>query len=126
MKYLNKIKILLISVFILTPVVVFGAVSDLQGLIKMAIGVVGSLVPLVMGLAVLAFVYGILKYLTKSGDPTARAEGNQFMIWGIVALFVMVSLWALVGVIKGTFFGSGGRSAGTMQIDSTRLYKLIQ
>ena len=120
MKHLNKIKSILVLALVVTPVVAFGAVSDLQGLIDMAKGIVSSLVPLIMSLAVLAFVWGIFKYLTEAADPGKREEGRQFMIWGIVALFVMVSLWAIVGVIKGTFFGGGGRTYGLIE-DNTSI-----
>ena len=30
------------------------------------------------------------------------------MIWGISALFVIVSIWGLVGILQGTFGVSGG------------------
>ena len=110
MRYFNKIKSILMFGFVFAPVVTFAAVSDLQSLIKLVKGIISSLVPLVMSLAVLAFIYGIFNYMRKSDDPKARVEGNQFIIWGIIALFVMVSLWALVGVIQGTFFGSGTSS----------------
>ena len=49
------------------------------------------------------FLYGVLKYLRKSSDETEREEGRQMMLYGIIALFVMVSVWGLVGVVAGTF-----------------------
>jgi hypothetical protein len=32
-----------------------------------------------------------------------RKAGKSFMIWGLIALFVMVSIWGLVGVLSNTF-----------------------
>lgn len=32
-----------------------------------------------------------------------RKQGKQYMIWGIIALFVMVSIWGLVAILTNTF-----------------------
>ena len=46
---------------------------------------------------------GVIKYLVNSEDSTKRAEGRNFMIYGIIAIFVMISFWGFVGVLQGTF-----------------------
>ena len=61
------------------------------------------LVPLLVTVAVVVFIIGILKYIAGADEAAKREEGRKFMIYGIVALFVMVSIWGLVGIIKGTF-----------------------
>ncbi len=111
MKYLNKVKTTILLGYLLAPVVVFGAISDLQGLIREIKEILRSLVPLLMSLGVVIFLYGVVKFLVKADDSGAREEGRRFMMWGIVAIFVMVSIWALVGVLQGTLFGSGGSSS---------------
>ena len=45
------------------------------------------------------FLWGVLKYVLNASDD-AKAEGKQFMLWGIIALFVMVSVWGLVNLIS--------------------------
>jgi hypothetical protein len=32
-----------------------------------------------------------------------KEEGKQYMLWGIVGIFVMVSVWGLVNIVKQTF-----------------------
>ncbi len=58
---------------------------------------------LIVGLAVLYFLLGVLKYIQGVGDETKRKEGVTMMTYGIIGLFVMVSLWGLVWVIQSTF-----------------------
>ena len=41
-----------------------------------------------------------------------KETGKQIMIWGIIALFVMVSVWGLVNVLSNTT-GIGGAAAPT-------------
>jgi hypothetical protein len=62
-----------------------------------------ALIPLLITLSVIVFIIGIIKYIAGADEATKREEGRNFMIYGIVALFVIVSVWGLVGVIQGTF-----------------------
>lgn len=62
-----------------------------------------SIIPLLFAVALIAFLYGVIRYFMNANDSTKRAEGSQFMIWGIVALFVMLSVWGLVGILSNTF-----------------------
>jgi hypothetical protein len=74
--------------------------------------VVNPLIVLVSSLAVLYFLWGVSKYILHSGNEEKRAEGYQMMIYGIIALFVMVSVWGLVGVLANTFLGGLGGGGG--------------
>ncbi len=62
-----------------------------------------SLWPLLISLSVIVFVIGVIKYIAGADDSAKRTEGRNFMIYGLVALFVMVSVWGLVGILQGTF-----------------------
>jgi hypothetical protein len=63
---------------------------------------VNSLVLLVIALAVLAFFWGLAKFIFNvSGDEKSVEEGKRIMIWGIIALFVMVSVWGIIRFAQG-------------------------
>lgn len=62
-----------------------------------------AVIPLLVTLSVVLFIIGVIKYITKADEVAEREQGRNFMIYGIVALFVMVSIWGLVGIIQGTF-----------------------
>jgi hypothetical protein len=63
-----------------------------------------SVIPLIFAVAVVFFVWGTVKFFIINADEEKkRAEGKQFMIWGIVAIAVMLSIWALVGILQTTF-----------------------
>ncbi len=97
--------------FLASPSISFAAyicsslssVGDFKGLIyDFVIGCfLNPLVYLVISLATLAFVWGIFKYIRADGDD--KADGKQFIIWGIVGLFIIISFWGLVGILTGTF-----------------------
>lgn len=64
-----------------------------------------SAIALIMTIAVLAFVFGAARFVLLAGDDKSRSEGKQMMLWGIISLAVMVSVWGLVQIVKTTFFG---------------------
>ena len=65
--------------------------------------IVRAIVPLLISVALIVFIWGLIKYLTKVGDDKSRAEAVQLMLWGIVAIFVMSSVWGLVALLQNTF-----------------------
>jgi hypothetical protein len=61
------------------------------------------LVPTLFVAALGLFIFGVFTYFINADNAEKRRDGSKFMLWGIVALFVMISVWALVGVIVNTF-----------------------
>lgn len=60
-------------------------------------------VPVILALAFLVFVWGVVNYFFIHGaDETSRGEGRQFILWGIIGMVVMFSVWGLVNVLLST------------------------
>jgi hypothetical protein len=67
------------------------------------------LVPLVFSIAFIVFLWGIFNFFIAGGaDEEKREKGKQFMVWGFIGFFVMVSVWGIVNLMVGTF-GFGGQ-----------------
>jgi hypothetical protein len=60
-----------------------------------------------MALAVLAFFWGLVKYIASASDEAAKESGKNLMIWGMIALFVMVALWGILGWVQSNLGLSG-------------------
>ena len=61
------------------------------------------LVPLIFALSFAAFVWGVVSYFFIHGDDDKkRAEGRQFILWGVVGLVVMFSVWGFVNIMLST------------------------
>ncbi|MEK7477853.1 MAG: pilin [Patescibacteria group bacterium] len=67
--------------------------------------VLAPLVGLLLTAALVVFFWGMVKYINSLSSEKDKQEGKQLMIWGVVALFVMVSVWGLVNLLQGTFLG---------------------
>ena len=65
-----------------------------------------GLFPLMIGLALIVFLWGVFKFVRDSGDESARTEGKKFIMWGLVGLFVMLCVWALVEILASTLSGN--------------------
>jgi hypothetical protein len=48
-------------------------------------------------------MWGVVQYILNNEEEAKREKGKQFMLWGIIALFVMFSVWGLIKVLGNTF-----------------------
>lgn len=80
--------------------------STLQSLFTSLIAFINTiLVPLVFALAFFLFLFGVFRYFFSSGAKAdeGRTEGKKFIMWGVIALAVMISVWGLVNILVRTF-----------------------
>jgi hypothetical protein len=76
--------------------------QDVLGYATCIIG--SSIIPFIFALAVVMFVWGVVQYfLLNADEEKKRTQGKMFMIWGIIALAVMISVWSLVAILGDTF-----------------------
>jgi hypothetical protein len=79
--------------------------GNFQGLVKFIICLINnSIIPLFFAIAIMMFIWGAVKFFIINADEEAqRDQGKQFMIWGIIALTVMTTVWGIVGILGSTF-----------------------
>jgi hypothetical protein len=91
----------ILTVFAL-PVFTFAQAPDLN-YFNIAIVSVGELVtmliPILIAIGLLFFIWGLVQFIMAGGDETAKEKGKAHMVWGTIALFVMVSVWGIVGLL---------------------------
>lgn len=60
--------------------------------------IVAALATLFIAGAVAAFFFGIAKFIlaSRDGDTGEIKKGQQFMLWGVIALFVMFSIYGII------------------------------
>ena len=95
------------AVSFLTPLVLAAqappqpTIAPFTNLLAQAQAFVNAAIPFVFALAFLFFLWGVALFIFSAGNEDAKDKGKRVMIWGIVALFVMVAVWGLVNVIAG-------------------------
>ena len=98
-------KKVIIAALTFAPAVAFAqSLGNLETLLRSVGRLIDIALPIVVAIALLAFFWGIIKFIF--GGEEAKKEGKTLMIWGLVGLFVMVSVWGLVRFI-GNALGIG-------------------
>lgn len=86
----------IVSAQALTPI------TNVNNLSTRLIGIGNMVAYILVALAVIYIIYNVVQYIIKpSGDD--RKEAGKSIIWGIVGLFIIVSIWGLVNILTNTF-----------------------
>ncbi len=65
-------------------------------------GLLNTLMPLLVALGVVYFIWGVVSYVIAK-EEEAKKAGRDKMIYGLIGLVVIVSVWGLVAILKKTF-----------------------
>ena len=57
----------------------------------------------IFALGFLLFTYGLVEFLWKINGEGDTAEGKKHMVWGIVGMLIMISVYGILDLIDNTF-----------------------
>ena len=60
-----------------------------------------AMIGLFITLAIVVFFWGLIKYLMNVSEE--KQEGLQIMFYGVIAIFIMVSIWGIIRLLQSTF-----------------------
>lgn len=88
----------------ITPPVCRGGVgvTTLQELLCRVAEILNSILPVLVALGVVYFVWGVISYVV-AGDDEAKKKGRDKIVWGVIGLAVIVAVWGLVAILNNTF-----------------------
>ena len=84
-------------------------VQDLISFINLLVGVLSIL-------ALVVFFWGLVKYIYHSDDAHSRVEGRSSIMWGLIALFILFSIFGILQILNVAFFG-GSLGTGAEVVD---------
>ena len=106
---------LLIVLSLLSPALVFAqvgqATNNLLTIISTLGKIVQNLIPIAFGLAILGFFWGLARYIFSAGNEESKVDGKKIMLYGLIAIFVMASVFGIVKLAQNTL---GIDSQGTL------------
>ncbi|MBI3888811.1 hypothetical protein HY311_03400 [Candidatus Nomurabacteria bacterium] len=62
----------------------------------------GAVIPVLVALGVVYLVWGIVQYMIGDSEE-AKKKGKDGIIYGIIGLTVIISVWGLVFILVNTF-----------------------
>ena len=75
--------------------------NSILGIVEFLVFLASQILPLIIIAALVLFLFGIAKRFFWGGDDGVKS--GQYILWGIVGLFAMVSVWGLVNLLRNTF-----------------------
>ena len=81
--------------------------SGISSLVTQVGNIIAKVIPVIFALALVYFFWGLIEFIRSAGDPAKAREGKSIMIYGVIAIFIMISIYGLVNWLQGTFGVSG-------------------
>ena len=64
--------------------------------------IVNPLIYLLIGVAVIYFLWGVFNFVRNADSAEKRPDGARHILWGIIGIAIMFSVFTLVKVIQNT------------------------
>jgi len=76
-----------------------GTVNPFLSILDKVGQILGAVVPIVITLALIYFIYGVAQYVTAD-DEEKKTKARDVMIYGAIGLFFIVSIWGIVVLLQ--------------------------
>lgn len=63
------------------------------------------IITLLLVVATLIFIWGVIEYIAQGSSEEARIKGKKHIMWGVIGLTIMLSVYLIRGVLE-SFFAS--------------------
>ena len=73
--------------------------EGIRGIIIYFQNFIREAIALIIGLTLVVFIWGIFKLVFAKQSSKEREQARGYIVWGIIALAVMVSVWGLVHIL---------------------------
>lgn len=102
---INNVKKIIAGGALVFPV--FGFAATFKDAVASVVNVSGLLIPLLFSFALAWFIWGIVDFIRAADNPEQRKKGKQRILWGILAITVMVGYLGFTSIFTQTFFNQG-------------------
>ena len=75
----------------------------LTDVVAKVIGLINLVIPVLFALALVLFMWTAVRYVTLASEGGGEVRGQ--LLWALIALFVIFTVWGLVNVLCFTFLG---------------------
>lgn len=120
---LKTIWLLIVSYLLLAPFISYAAPTDFKSLVNIFIQVLKLVISLVYMLSILAFFWGIAKYIFSAGSEDQKKEAKNVMTWGLVAIFMLTSFYGILKLFGGSFLPKWEQYRGPQPTKNQETYR---
>jgi succinate dehydrogenase/fumarate reductase cytochrome b subunit len=65
--------------------------------------IINPLIAVIFAAALVYFLWGLALFVTSAGDSAKRTQYKSHMLWGVIGMVVMVSVYAILAIGLRTF-----------------------
>lgn len=123
---MNKQSTVIISFILATPLLVLAAPTTLSELSDLIVSWFNASTGVLIIAGIVVYFYGITGGMFKIQSGEMRQGVTTQLIWGVIAIFVMVSIWGILSLLQATIFGldSSSPSSGAPQTPGESLFSV--
>lgn len=86
-----------------TPTTVNSSIGDYRTLLQAILtNIVNPVIALMVGIAVLYFLWGAFEFIRNAESSDERKKGGMNMLWGAIGLFLMATAYGVLALISNT------------------------
>lgn len=94
----------LVLLALVSPSVAFAAPRTFSEAVNLLVTIIDTGTGLLILAGIVVYFWGISTNILKMKDEGSQAF-KAYFIWGIIAIFVMVSIWGIIELLQNTIFG---------------------
>jgi uncharacterized membrane protein YbhN (UPF0104 family) len=65
--------------------------------------ILNPIILLLFSVALLVFFWGLFRFISNADNETERETGRQNIMYGLIGMFIMVSVYGLMRLVLGSF-----------------------
>jgi len=90
---------------LLAPASAFAAARNFSELAATIVNILNTGTGVLILLGLVTYFWGVASNIPHFGDEKGAEKMKAYFFWGIIVLFVMVSIWGIVQILQNTLFG---------------------
>jgi len=89
--------------------------KNFKDIILYVLSIIAVLIPILFAIAFIVFFWGLSKFILNSSVQADIEKGKNYMIWGVLALFILISFRAIIGLVVGDLGFGDAKEAPQLQ-----------
>ena len=88
------------TVMFLPSIALAQSPQSFSELVNLLINILQVAVPFIIGITIIVMLWAGAQTILHGDNPQKLADGRRVLMWGIIILFIMVTVWGFVNLLR--------------------------
>lgn len=65
--------------------------------------ILNPIIMVLFAVALIVFIWGLISFIQGASSPDARKTGQKHLLWGLVGMVIMLSVYGIISMLLSTF-----------------------